>query len=103
MIRSTFIMAMAAIASAIAIQPATAQTAASYVAPVVVAPAPPPLPPPVTRALLPGHWQLDGALYVWVKPETRLRVVQERALILGQNVWNDGSWVFVPAHYARPH
>ena len=100
MIRSAIIMAMAAIAAANASPPAAAQTAAPYVATVVVAPAPP---PPVTRALLPGHWQLNGALYVWVKPETRLRVVQERALILGQNVWTDGSWVFVPAHYARPH
>ena len=96
MIRSTIIMAMAAIAVASAIQPAAARTAA----PVVVAPGPPPPPPPVTRALLPGHWQLDGARYVWVKPETRLRVVQERPLILGQNVWKNGRWVFLSAHYA---
>ena len=103
MIRSTILMAMAAIAAANASQPAAAQTAAPYVAPVVLAPAPPPPPPPVTRALLPGHWQLDGARYVWVKPETRLRVVQERPLILGQNMWKNGSWVFVPAHYAPPY
>ena len=100
MIRSTIIMAMATITAASAIQSAAAQTAAPYVAPVMMAPAPPPPPPPVTRALLPGHWQLDGARYVWVKPETRLRVVQERALILGQNVWKNGRWVFLSAHYA---
>ena len=104
MIRSTIIMAMAVIAETIATHLAAAQTATSYGTPIALAPAPlPPPPPPVTRALLPGHWQLEGAHYVWVKPETRLRVVQERPLILGQNVWKDGRWVFVPTHYAAPN
>ena len=77
--------------------------------PVVASPLPPPtsvvvappevLTPPVTRALLPGHWQLDGARYVWVPPETRLRPVQLRPLVLGENVWKDGRWVYVPTHY----
>ena len=79
--------------------------------PVVARPLPPPsqvvtevpvivLPPPVTKALLPGHWQLEGARYVWVQPETRLRPVQLRPLLLGENVWKDGKWVYVPTHYA---
>ena len=67
--------------------------------PIVAAPAVV-LPPPVTKALLPGHWQLEGARYVWVPPETRLRPVQLRPLLLGENVWKDGKWVYVPTHYA---
>lgn len=63
-------------------------------------PGPPPGPPPVTKALLPGHWQLDGANWVWVPPETRLRRVEERPLVLGAYVWREGAWRWVPPHYA---
>lgn len=61
----------------------------------------PPVPPPpsvVTYALLPGRWQLDGAHYVWVLPETTPRLVQARPLVPGTNVWQDGRWVWVPPH-----
>ena len=79
--------------------------------PIVARPLPPPspvvaevpvivLPPPVTKALSPGHWQLEGARYAWVPPETRLRPVQLRPLVLGENVWKDGKWVYMPAHLA---
>ena len=47
-----------------------------------------------------GIRKLEGARYVWVPPETRLRPVQLRPLLLGENVWKDGKWVYVPTHYA---
>ena len=91
-------------------QAACAQPISHTPAPMVATPLPPPipvvtapavmLPPPVTKALLPGPWQLEGARYVWVPPETRLRPVQLRPLLLGKNVWKDGKWVYVPTHYA---
>jgi len=67
--------------------------------PVVDVTLPPPSPPPVTDALLPGHWQLEGARYIWVPPETVLRRVEARPLIEGRYVWRDGEWHWVPAHY----
>ncbi len=63
-----------------------------------VVPAAPPQ-PSVTYALLPGHWQLNGARYVWIPPETRLRRVVDRPLVPGVNVWKGGRWVFVRQHY----
>jgi hypothetical protein len=66
----------------------------------VANPPPPPGPAPVTYALLPGHWQLRGATYVWVPPETRLRRVEDRPFVPGRYVWRDGSWVWVRGHYA---
>ena len=100
-----------ALASTIALsQAAWAQPISLTPAPIVATPLPLPspiltapgvvLPSPVTKALLPGHWQLEGAHYVWVPPETRLRPVQLRPLLLGENVWKDGRWVYVPTHYA---
>jgi hypothetical protein len=71
-------------------------------APVVVAgppSPPPPEPPPVTYALLPGHWQLRGANYVWVPPETTQRRIEERPYVQGRYVWRDGAWVWVPDYY----
>jgi hypothetical protein len=66
----------------------------------------PPLPaPPIsgtTRALLPGHWKLQGSNYVWVPPETRLREVQTAALVQGGYVWRNGLYVLMPTHYAKP-
>jgi hypothetical protein len=77
--------------------------------PAVVASAPPaatvpatpiPLPVPViTRALLPGHWTLDGWKSAWMPPETTLRRVEDRAVVPGRYVWTDGKWSWVPAHY----
>jgi hypothetical protein len=79
------------------IPPSPATIASSAVA---VPPPPPPGPPPVTYALLPGHWRLRGATYVWVPPETRLRPVEDRPFVAGRYVWRDGAWVWVPGHYA---
>jgi hypothetical protein len=76
----------------------------SYDARSVIAPALPLLPPPppqpvITRALLPGHWALHGARYVWVPPETTLRRVQSAGLVPGAYVWRNGAYVWVPTHY----
>ena len=59
---------------------------------------PPPGPPSVTYALLPGHWQLEGARYVWAPPETALRRVEARQVVEGRYVWREGEWYWVPAH-----
>ena len=60
---------------------------------------PPPSVPTVTYALLPGHWALHGAKYVWVPPETVPRRVEAATLVPGRYVWRDGAYVWVPAHY----
>jgi hypothetical protein len=68
-----------------------------------------PLPPPaasppepvITRALLPGHWALDGAQYVWIPPETTPRQVQSAELVPGTYVWRKGAYVWVPTHYGN--
>jgi len=64
--------------------------AAARAAPLSPPPPPAALPPPaatqpmVTYALLPGHWHLEGARYVWVPPETVPRPVEDRPFIQGQ-------------------
>ena len=78
--------------------PVAAPTPLQPAAPMVVA-AIPPGPPPVTKALLPGRWELQGAKYVWVTPDTDLRRVDERPWQQGRYVWGDRAWVWVPAHY----
>ncbi len=73
----------------------------------VATPPPPPIAPAqsapdqpiVTYALLPGHWQLQGAQYVWVPPETVPRPVAYWQFVQGRYVWRGGEWVWVPAHY----
>jgi WXXGXW repeat (2 copies) len=82
------------------------QVAATTPLPRLVAPAAPlaPLPAPqpvITRALLPGHWALHGARYVWVPPETTLRRVQSAAFVPGAYVWRNGAYVWVPTHDAN--
>jgi len=62
-------------------------------------PAPAPPVPAVTYALLPGHWQLDGARYVWVPPETSGRRVEDRPFVQGRYVWRGGAWTWVPSHF----
>ena len=89
----------------LAAAPAVAQPIDLRPAPSFVASAPtliqPPLAPSVTYALLPGHWQLRRARYVWVPPETRLRRVETRPFVQGRYVWRDGRWTWVPPHYAN--
>jgi hypothetical protein len=93
------------IIAASAVSPASAQPVqllppAAQPHPVLVAPpvALMPGPAPQTYALLPGHWKLDGATYVWVPPETMLRPVDRRQLTGGHYAWLDGRWVWVPVH-----
>lgn len=60
----------------------------------------PPPGPTITYALLPGHWTLRGARYVWVPPETVPRRVDAAPFVPGRYVWDDGAWVWAPAHRA---
>jgi hypothetical protein len=52
-----------------------------------------------TYALLPGHWQLYGAHYVWVPPDKAPRPVVYWRFVPAEYVWRHGAWVWVPAHY----
>lgn len=79
---------------------APADVSGAPLSPAPVAVVTPPPSPSVTYALLPGHWQLKGARYVWIPPETTPRVVVARRLVPNQSVWEDGRWVYVPSHYA---
>jgi hypothetical protein len=82
-------------------------SAAVALADQVTTPSPPPVAPRqsvpvqpiVTYALLPGRWQLQGAQYIWVPPETVPRPVAYWRYVQGRYVWRDGEWVWVPAHY----
>lgn len=65
---------------------------------VVPAPAAPPV-PMITKALLPGHWQLGSWQYHWVPPETQLRTVESRPWVQGHYAWRDGAWTWVASHY----
>jgi WXXGXW repeat (2 copies) len=69
--------------------------------PVAAAPAgiPAPQVPRVSYSILPGHWQLDGARYVWVPLEARPRRVEDRAFALGHYVWRGGEWSWMPGHF----
>jgi hypothetical protein len=60
---------------------------------------PAPAQPIVTYALLPGRWQLQGAQYLWVPPETAPRPVAYWRFVQGSYVWRGREWVWVPAHY----
>jgi hypothetical protein len=67
--------------------------------PLAPPPAVSPPEPVITRALLAGHWALDGAEYVWIPPETIPRQVQSAGLVPGTYVWRHGAYVWVPTHY----
>jgi hypothetical protein len=54
-----------------------------------------------TYALMPGHWQLEGARYVRVPPATVPRPVEYRPFIQGRYIWRSGEWVWVPAHWGK--
>ena len=80
---------------------------AAALAPRVTTPSPPPVAPTqpvpdqpiVTYALLPGHWQLQGAQYVWVPPESVPRPVAYWRFVQGRYVWRGGNWIWLPAYY----
>jgi YXWGXW repeat-containing protein len=73
----------------------------SPASPPVARPAPPVTQPTATYALLPGHWQLEGAQYLWVSPETVPRPVEYRPFIQGHYAWRDGQWVWVPPRWGE--
>lgn len=75
-----------------------------YTAPVVVQsgvsdPTLYPAVPTTTYALLPGRWELHGATYRWIPPDTVPRRVVARSSVPGRYVWRDGVYVWFPAHY----
>jgi hypothetical protein len=75
---------------------------AAPVSTAALAPQPPPqVPTTITRALLAGHWALDGADWIWFPPETVPRRVQTAPLVQGKYVWRGGQYVWVPAHFAN--
>ena len=86
----------ALVASALAARPTPPVPVASAPA---ATPVPAPPVPTVTYALLPGHWQLDGARYVWVPSDTSLRRVGDRPFVQGHYVWRGGEWTWVPSHF----
>lgn len=57
-----------------------------------------PVIPTTTYALLPGRWELHGATYHWVPPDTVPRRVVARSLVPGRYEWRNGAWVWVPVH-----
>ncbi len=68
----------------------------------VVATAPAAIAPPmVTKAPLPGHWQLTGWQYHWVPPDTNFRTVQTNPLIPGHYEYRGVAWIWVAGHYAK--
>jgi hypothetical protein len=76
----------------------------SPMSPAAPVPSPTPFAPAqamFTSALVPGHWQLEGARYVWVPPDTVPRPVEYRLFIQGRYVWRGGEWVWVPAHWGK--
>jgi hypothetical protein len=56
--------------------------------------------PLVTRALLPGHWQLVGRQYHWLPPDTSYRDVQSNPFVPGHYDYRGGAWIWVAGHYA---
>ncbi len=77
------------------VRPAPASTVSA------IAPAPATAAPMVTKALLPGHWQLTGWQYHWVPPDTNYRTVQTNPFIPGHYEYRGGAWIWVAGHYAK--
>ena len=81
---------------------AIAQVARAPVSTVsAIIPAPATAAPMVTKALLPGHWQLTGWQYHWVRPDTNYRTVQTNPFIPGHYEYRGGAWIWVAGHYAK--
>ena len=57
--------------------------------------------PMITKALLPGHWQLTGSQYHWVPPDTSYRTVETESFIPGHYEYRGGTWVWVACHYGK--
>jgi len=54
--------------------------------------------PMITRALLPGHWELTGWQYHWVPPDSSYRSVQTSPFIPGHYEYRGGAWIWVAGH-----
>ena len=57
--------------------------------------------PMITKALLPGHWQLTGSQYHWVPPDTSYRTVETDPFIPGHYEYRGSGWVWVAGHYGK--
>jgi hypothetical protein len=57
--------------------------------------------PMITKALLPGHWQLTKSQYHWVPPDTSYRTVETESFIPGHYEYRGGAWVWVAGHYGK--
>jgi hypothetical protein len=55
--------------------------------------------PMITKALLPGHWELTGWQYHWVPPDSSYRGVQTSTFIPGHYEYRGGAWIWVAGHY----
>jgi hypothetical protein len=55
--------------------------------------------PMITKALLPGHWELTGWQYHWVPPDSSYRSVQTSTFIPGHYEYRGGAWIWVAGHY----
>jgi hypothetical protein len=92
-------LAIAAAQQPLLPQPVPVEVQSVSPPPATVATLPAPPPPMITKALLPGHWQLGSWQYHWVPPETQLRTVETRPWVQGHYVWQGGEWTWVPSHY----
>jgi len=57
--------------------------------------------PMITKALLPGHWQLTGSQYHWVPPDTSYRTVETESFTPGHYEYRGGAWLWVAGHYGK--
>ncbi len=57
--------------------------------------------PMVTKALLPGHWELVGWQYHWIPPDTTYRTVETNPFIPGHYEYRGGAWIWVGGHHAK--
>jgi len=57
--------------------------------------------PMITKALLPGHWELTGWQYHWVPPDSSYRSVQASPFIPGHYEYRGGAWIWVAGHYGE--
>ena len=57
--------------------------------------------PMVTKALLPGHWELVGWQYHWIPPDTTYRTVETNPFIPGHYEYRGGAWHWVGGHYTK--
>ena len=57
--------------------------------------------PMITKALLPGHWQLTGSQYHWMPPDISYRSVETDPFISSHYEYRGGAWIWVAGHYGK--